>query len=600
MAEGAEQRSGVRYGTGEKVHLRLLDCSPHPSIDFSPAVPRASGQDRLIELIKSPACFLDATGRVERINSTWLALSGVSASESGNLSWVDLVAPEDHPLVSPHFPPSAHLNCPIEFECRLRTASKVERWFLVSRHPPSADHEDWLYICADIHRLKCREQELEELGRLHVDLLNVSIDCIKLISPDGTLLYMNKAGCEALGVPENSSFGMKWLPLLPKEAFEPGQAALAQVRDGNVARFTGCSRLPDQDMQIWDNVLTPVKGCDGSTKSILCVSRNTTAERIAETELRESRERLTIASRVGGLGIWDYDVSRDILTCDETWQKIVGCDSGNSPRCIDDFRPWIHPDDADRATEVQSTAAELIAQNRDYAIVFRIIRPDGEIRWVRSAACLIQDLSGTVTRAIGFIVDITETLLGEMALRDANRLLEEERNKLARENMEDPLTQIANRRYLDGELASTCRKVDRTNEVIAVGMIDVDYFKNFNDHYGHLEGDRVLAEIATTIRSVARQCDCVARYGGEEFAFILHPSTEPTAFLERLLDAVNALDIPHEKSPYGRITISCGCVVQADGVATPTALLHSADSALYRAKVNGRNCYTVRYGLLES
>lgn len=420
-------------------------------------------------------------------------------------------------------------------------------------------------------------------------LLDVCQDCIKLISPAGDLIYMNRAGRQALGIAEDSSFGMAWLSLLPEEVRQSAGEALAAARQGTPSHFTGYSQLPGRSLQVWDNSLTAVTGPDGGTTAILCTSRDITAERSAQDALRQSQERLVVASRVGGLGIWDYDIASDVLFCDETWYRIMGRDPNPPIRCIADFRPLIHPEDVDRATEVVETAAGLIAQNRDYAITFRIVRPDGDIRWVRSAACLVQDLSGKPIRAIGFVVDITDTLRGEMALRDANRLLEEERDSLAQQCMEDPLTRIANRRYLDSELLRICRRAVAGHESIAVAMIDIDHFKAYNDHYGHLEGDGVLRRIATTLKAGARPTDFVARYGGEEFAFILHPAGRTDEVFERLVAAIEALAIPHPRSAHGKITISCGCVVQR-GELEPSMLLKAADEALYRAKAAGGNC----------
>src|SRR5690606_8106393 len=140
--------------------------------------------------------------------------------------------------------------------------------------------------------------------------------------------------------------------------------------------------------------------------------RDVTTERDALASLEESGERLQIAARLGGLGIWDYDIGRDELHCDAHWYRIMGRDPGRPIRSIADFRPMIHPEDRDRATEINQTARELISGHRDYAIEFRILRPDGEVRWVRSAAYL-QHRDGAPTRATGFVVDITDARRGE-------------------------------------------------------------------------------------------------------------------------------------------------------------------------------------------
>lgn len=337
---------------------------------------------------------------------------------------------------------------------------------------------------------------------------------------------------------------------------------------------------------------------DGVTHSILCVSRDITAERVAQLQLAHSEERLAIAAGVGGLGVWDYDLQRDVLECDAAWYRIMGRNPDQPIRSIAEFRPLIHPEDVGRATEVNQSAAEVVKNSGNYGIVFRIIRPTGEIRWVRSAASVLLDGAGRPRRAVGYVVDITDAWRGELALQHANRALEEEKLSLARQSLEDPLTGIPNRRFLDSELARICIQARETQDCVAVVMIDVDYFKSYNDHYGHPQGDDALRRVAEAIQSVARRSDFAARYGGEEFVVVLAGMADPQPALERLAAAVEALGIPHAGSPFGRITVSCGCAVirsaDADKL-VPRALLKASDEALYSAKANGRNRHEVRH-----
>ncbi|MCU1321443.1 MAG: diguanylate cyclase [Acidobacteriaceae bacterium] len=553
----------------------------------------------LLELLQSPACLLNGAGSVTYLNAAWRERAGLIEAGEGHLSLAHLIHPEDRYAVLFQFRSAITTGDRIDFECRLQSARGAARWCLLSLQPLNKGMEggcdDWLCAGTDIHKLKSREIDLERLASIQTNMLDISVDCIKLISLDGTLMHMNKAGCHALGVPEDSPFGMPWLPLLPDDVREAGEQALTSARTGVFARFPGRSVLPGRKAQFWDNMLTPVMGPGGQPTAVMCVSREVTAEQEALELLRESEERLAIAARVGGLGIWDYHIQRDELHCDESWYRIMGRDPNFPIRSIAEFRPFIHPDDVDRATEVKQNVAELIAAKRDYAITFRIIRPNGDVRWVRSAACLVQDISGTAIRAIGFVVDITDAWRGELALRDANRALEKEKTSLARQSLEDPLTGIANRRYLDSELARICIHASETGEAICVGMIDVDHFKAYNDRYGHMEGDAALRQIASALQSVAWQSDFVARYGGEEFAFVLTGMSEPVPILERFAAVVEKLAIVHEGSPTGYLTISCGCVVfHSCANLSPILLLKASDETLYEAKTAGRNCHIIR------
>lgn len=552
-----------------------------------------SGFSSMVDILSSPACILDPDGHVVHLNSDWRARAGLGGSDGRSVPFERLIDARDGAAAVASLRQGTSVGERLDIECRLPEVSGCSRWHRLTLHPLDKGGEGprgWLCIAADIHDLRESEARLRHHAEMQTDMLSGSVDCIKLIALDGTLLHMNKAGCLALGVAEDSGFGMAWLPLLQPEVRAAGEHALALARAGSFARFAGRSELPGQKPVHWDNMLTPVIGHDMKPSAILCVSREVTAEQEALQLLRESEKRLMIATRVGGLGIWDFDILQGRLQCDDGWYRIMGRDPATPIGTLDAFRPFIHPDDVERATEVTDTAGELGSTGRDYAIKFRIIRPNGEIRWLRSAASLIRNPAGELIRAIGFVVDITEALRSEQALLESNRELEAEKMSLARQSLEDPLTGIANRRHLDRELARICRDAKEHARAICVGMVDVDNFKAYNDRYGHLKGDAALREVASVLKSVVRKSDLVARYGGEEFAFVLMDTTNPGPLLDRLIASVAERGIQHVCSPTGLLTVSCGCVTvgSCDG-ASPRLLLKEADELLYKAKLAGRN-----------
>lgn len=305
----------------------------------------------------------------------------------------------------------------------------------------------------------------------------------------------------------------------------------------------------------------------------------------------EQNQRLTLAVRVGGLGVWDYDIAHDAMTCDPQWYAIMGLDPEDPIATIEQFRDVIHPEDRERATEVEKTARQLLSDRLDYGIVFRIVRPDGEIRWVRSAACIFDDEHGQPMRAVGYVVDITEPYLAEQRMQATNAQLVLENETLRRETLVDPLTGVANRRRLDREIERACQHARRDGETLSVAMIDIDHFKLYNDRYGHKQGDQALARVAEAIASAAwRPYDLAARYGGEEFAVLLPAVPDPSAVIARILENVARLNLPHDATALGRLTISCGCITTADPVRQePDTLIEAADQQLYEAKQAGRN-----------
>lgn len=175
--------------------------------------------------------------------------------------------------------------------------------------------------------------------------------------------------------------------------------------------------------------------------------------------------------------------------------------------------------------------------------------------------------------------------------------------------MTDGLTGVANRRALDEALAREWHRACRTGHPLSLLMLDIDFFKRYNDLYGHLQGDETLKAIAHTVRTiVARPTDLVARYGGEEFLLLL-PETDGAgarAVAQQLLDKMETLAIPHADAPLRHVTVSIG-VASVDVAShgwplqeaarrgpsppqplTATELLQMADKALYAAKQAGR------------
>lgn len=165
--------------------------------------------------------------------------------------------------------------------------------------------------------------------------------------------------------------------------------------------------------------------------------------------------------------------------------------------------------------------------------------------------------------------------------------------RLAHLSIIDPLTKVYNRGYLKEVLLSEINRCRRNALPLTVIMLDIDYFKMFNDSYGHLYGDSVLEQVADALRrSAQRAGDYVFRYGGEEFCVLTSGLTrdEAAKFTEKLRLRITALNIENRPSPHRQLTASAGfwCVSDLDEV-TPSALLLNADNALYRAKAAGRD-----------
>ena len=203
----------------------------------------------------------------------------------------------------------------------------------------------------------------------------------------------------------------------------------------------------------------------------------------------------------------------------------------------------------------------------------------------------IGELARDFTRMSERIQDAQSQLEAKVIERTV--ALEEANRKLAAFSVTDELTGIANRRRFDEALPIEWRRAKRSGNCIALAMIDVDWFKKYNDHYGHQAGDECLKMVARTLQEHSnRPGDLVARYGGEEFVAIITIENRDAAaaFGELIRLAINQQQIPHEASSFGVVTASIGIAVTlpAEG-ADPWSLLKQADAALYSAKNAGRN-----------
>ncbi|HCG5904889.1 GGDEF domain-containing response regulator [Vibrio parahaemolyticus] len=183
-------------------------------------------------------------------------------------------------------------------------------------------------------------------------------------------------------------------------------------------------------------------------------------------------------------------------------------------------------------------------------------------------------------------------------LKQATAQLEQVNQLLTQQANEDGLTKLFNRRYIDQKLDSMVAWHGRHRMPMAMILLDVDFFKPFNDNYGHIEGDRCLQAIANQLKATfCRSGEYVGRYGGEEFVVLLSSTDAQTAEreAERIQEAMYFLDYQHEfSSVANRVTVSQGVFVfQPTGKENQADLYATADRALYTSKSLGRNTYTM-------
>jgi diguanylate cyclase (GGDEF)-like protein/PAS domain S-box-containing protein len=256
------------------------------------------------------------------------------------------------------------------------------------------------------------------------------------------------------------------------------------------------------------------------------------------------------------------------------------------PQSIETWHTLSHPDDL---PVLEGSMRSLCSGDEEaFNIEIRMLAQSGKWRWFQVRGQVVaRDVDGGVTRIIGSLIDISKYKQVEVALQKAN-------DELLRLAALDDLTQIANRRRFDDRLTQEWRRARRDKTSLAVIICDIDFFKNYNDSYGHLRGDDTLYAVAQAIQAtLKRPMDLVARYGGEEFAVIL-PATDAEGAERVALQikaAVEELQIAHKSSrtrEYITLSFGAAAVVPSKDLSAKR-LVEAADQALYRAKAKGRN-----------
>jgi diguanylate cyclase (GGDEF)-like protein/PAS domain S-box-containing protein len=335
-----------------------------------------------------------------------------------------------------------------------------------------------------------------------------------------------------------------------------------------------------------------------TTTGAIIVFRDISEQKRLQETLQKSEANFKKAQKISHIGSWELDLVSNVLSWSDEIFNIFEIDKEQFGASYEAFLHAIHPEDRAAVNQVYLNSLQ---DRKKYTIDHRLLMEDGTIKWVREVGDSEYDSNENAILSRGTIQDITEQVLINQELQETKSKLEMINNDLQQKNnqlkqlaMVDGLTQIPNRRFFDDMFEKNYKEVMRDTKTLAVLMIDVDYFKLYNDHYGHLQGDECLIEIASVLKnSLKRPSDMVARYGGEEFVVLLKDIDFEGAkqVAEGLAKAVENLHKPHEFSKVSHhVTISIGLGFKAKGdEISKETLLRNADEALYRAKSHGRN-----------
>lgn len=332
-------------------------------------------------------------------------------------------------------------------------------------------------------------------------------------------------------------------------------------------------------------------------------SRQDESIRVLQSDNESLQQRLFLMENSLGLvrdGIWHWDVERGELWFSDRWKHMLGYEPGEIQATFRNWQNLIHPDDL--GAFLIAWLSYLDGCQEDFFVPYRLKHKEGNWVWVECRGRMVQGDAQHPRHIVGVHTDISgwkryeETLQEyhqrlEHEVQTRTQKLESEIRKLGDQAQHDHLTGLLNRAALDEVGRMEMEHTLSQGVTFSILMIDVDHFKQYNDHFGHLVGDDCLRKIAAALMNASRRgTDSVFRYGGEEFLAFL-PGTNATGarqMAETLRQTVENLCI---ESPLGNpVTISIGVATPKRGLLeTLETLIKRADQALYRAKRKGRN-----------
>ena len=434
-----------------------------------------------------------------------------------------------------------------------------------------------------LQTMNSREQEIARSNALLRSILDTSPDLIFFKDSQGVYLGCNNAFAEFVGRPEAEIIGHTDFDLFSAEVAE-------FFRDNDQKMLESGQRrsneewltYPDGRRILVDTLKTPYYGPRDLALGVLGISRDITARHEVDEQLRYSQRMLEEAQRIGRIGSWDLDLVANRLTWTREVYHIFELDPDDVTPSYDGFLAAIHPED--RAM-VDAAYRDSLRTRRPYKLEHRLLMQDGRIKYVEEQGETTFDTFGKALHSFGTVQDVTERHI-------THAELEQKQQHLDRLAHYDSLTGLPNRMLFRDRLEQSLLKARRRREQLAVLFVDLDEFKQINDSLGHAVGDLVLQQVARRFLTVVREEDSVARLGGDEFTVILESiqSVESVSQVaQKLIHVTQEPLLIDERELY--VTTSIGIsLFPGDGQDAET-LLRNADTAMFKAKEQGRNAF---------
>ncbi|WP_171038092.1 sensor domain-containing diguanylate cyclase [Aquibacillus sediminis] len=439
-------------------------------------------------------------------------------------------------------------------------------------------------IIANVRNISDRKQlewQIEESEMRYKSLFDYNQNASFVLDMEGHFVNGNHAAERTLGYSKKELIGSSWIPLVKKSELPKTTEHFSKVMEGSAANFeTIIMSKEGREVHLYINAAPII--VKNEITGVIGVAQDVTQQKLAEKELKESEERYRqlIELYPDGLYVHDHD---QILYVNDRAVELLGGENKQQilKKSIIDFLP------DEKQHEIRLKLKTILYEGypspKSTEIEFITLTGEKIIAEIGTARITYNGKSALLVS----FRDITKRKEQEEKLQKANQLLRNFSNV-------DGLTGVYNRRYFDQTLETEWERAHRYGRSVSLIMVDIDQFKNYNDTYGHLQGDECLKMVTKTIQTcLQRPTDVLARYGGEEFAIILPETNQQGACYigERVRKEINSQNIPHESSEIKtNVTVSIGIatLIPSDDL-SPTNLIEMADVALYKAKNRGKN-----------
>jgi diguanylate cyclase (GGDEF)-like protein/PAS domain S-box-containing protein len=471
-------------------------------------------------------------------------------------------------------------------------------------------------VSEDITERKKAEIDLRNSESKFRSVAESATDALVLSDEEGRIIFWNSAAQRIFGYEQHEVMGEPLTMLMPRRYQDAHRVALKRRSEedspksvGKVFEFHGLKKSGEEfSLELSLGSWTTPKGSFYSAiirdisdrkrveeelhrhrEQLEDLVRHRTAElaeanrmlteeiderRLIEAALRKSEERYELAVRGSMEGLWDWNLKTNEIFYSIPWKTMIGYHDHEITSRPEEWLNRVHPDDLLQMNN--DLALHVEGRTEHFESEHRILQKDGEYRWVLTKGAAIRDEKGNAIRVAGIMRDI-----------QARKILEADWKHRA---FRDPLTDLPNRAHFMERLNQAIHRTVRQPDLFtAVLYVDLDFFKQINDKYGHRVGDQLLMAVASKLKSCLRPSDTIARIGGDEFTILLEDiknTQEAVRIAERICTEIR------EPFMIDQICIqtsaSIGIAVSRPDSNSGEGLLNDADLAMYLAKDQGR------------